>query len=387
MSGSLDRRAFLRRAIGAAGWGLAIPLFAACAPAATPSPTAAPAKPAEKAADKPADKPVAAAPTAAAKPAESKPAEKAAAPAAGGSVTKVSYACASLNPYHIVAILGTEKPDLARKHGIEFDVVIANNSPNSVNAAVSGSVNVACVTPEAVWPAQNSTPDLKQIIGAADGTPYVLMVNPDIKTVADLKGKTVGASAVKGGADTTAMQILLLENGLKDTDYSIVQVGSVAERTAAMKAGTISGCAQQEPQATQMREAGFVALDDADNYPPLRNVQSLVVVAKQSWYGANEAAALGFARAWVDITKWLYEPANKAELIDIMIKTMKVEQNSAENAYERWWVKTKSAPLAPKVDAAKAAQHAENQKKVGNTNVPTDFAKLIDNSLIEKAIG
>jgi hypothetical protein len=39
------------------------------------------------------------------------------------------------------------------------------------------------------------------------------------------------------------------------------------------------------------------------------------------------------------------------------------------------------------VDAAKAAQHAENQKKVGNTNVPTDFAKLIDNSVIEKALG
>jgi hypothetical protein len=66
---------------------------------------------------------------------------------------------------------------------------------------------------------------------------------------------------------------------------------------------------------------------------------------------------------------------------------MKVEQKSAENAYERWWVKVKSAPLAPKVDATKAAQHAENQKKVGNTNVPTDFAKLIDNSLIERAIG
>ena len=33
-----------------------------------------------------------------------------------------------------------------------------------------------------------------------------------------------------------------------------------------------------------------------------------------------------------------------------------------------------------------AEQHAENQKKVGNTNVPADFARLVDNSLIEKAL-
>ena len=383
MAANADRRTFLRSAIGALGWGLAVPLFAACAPTSTPSPTAAPAKPADSKpaeAAKPADKPAEAA-----KPAE-KPAEKAAAPAAGGNVTKVSYVCASINPYHIVAVLATEKPELMRPHGVEIDVVIANNSPNSVNALVSGSVNFAAVTPESAWPAQAQTPDVLQVVGAANGTPYVFVVNPDIKKVADLKGKTIGASAVKGGADTTASQILLLENGLKEGDYNIVQVGSVAERTAAMKAGTISGCAQLEPQATQLRDAGFVELDDADNYPSLKNIQSLIVIAKKSWY-ENNPAALGFMRAWIDITKWLYDPKNKDELLAIMVRTMKVEQQAADNAYNRWWVKTQTAPVQPRVDAKMAAQHAENQKKVGNTNVPADFAKLIDNSLIEKAIG
>jgi NitT/TauT family transport system substrate-binding protein len=368
VSRNLDRRAFLRRAIGAAGWGLAVPLFTACAPSGAPSPTATPA----------------AKPTDAGKPAEAaKPA--AAAPAAPANITKVGYACASINPYHIVAVIGTEKPDMMRKYGVEVDMVIANNSPNSVNALVGGSVSTASVTPESAWAAQVQTPDVQQILGAANGTPYQLFVNTDIKQVTDLKGKSLGASAVKGGADTTAMQILLLENGLKEGDYSIIQVGSVAERTAAMKAGTISGCAQQEPQSTQLREAGFVELDDADNYPALKNVQTLVVLAKKSWYQANMDTALGFVRAWTDITKWLYDPKNKDELLGIMVKTMKVEQQAAENAYQRWWVKTQTAPLPPRVDLQMAAQHAENQKRVGNTNVPSDFSKFVDNSLVEKA--
>ena len=221
----------------------------------------------------------------------------------------------------------------------------------------------------------------------ANGTPYILVVNPDIKKVTDLKGKTIGASAVKGGADTTAAQILLLENGLKEGDYSIVQVGSVAERTAAMKAGTISACAQQEPQTTQLKEAGFAELDDADNYPPLKNVQSVISISKKSWYQANQDTAVSFVKAWIDTTKWLYDPKNKDELLGIMVKTMKVEQQAAENAYQRWWIKTQTAPLSPKVDQKMAEQHADNQKRVGNTNVPTDFAKFIDNSLVEKALG
>jgi len=348
-------------------------LLAACAPAA-PSPTAAPPEAAKGKPPEPAkDQAPSAAPTTA--------------PAAVGGVTKISYAMVTYSPYHIVPIISVEKPEMFRKYGVELDIVVTNNSPNSVSAMVGGSVNLAGGTPESVWPAQAQTPDIQLIMGMAKGTPYQLFVNPDIKKVADLKGKTLGASATRGGADTTALQILLLENGLKEGDYSIVQVGPIAERSAAMKAGTISGCAQQEPQSTQLREAGFVELDDAGNYPPLQNVQTLVGFARKSWYQANMDTAVSLVKAWIDTTKWLYDPTSKDEVIAILVKTHKVEQKAAENAYQRWWIKTQTAPLPPKVDPQMAAQQAENQKRVGNTNVPTDFAKFIDNSLVEKALG
>ena len=48
---------------------------------------------------------------------------------------------------------------------------------------------------------------------------------------------TLGVSAIKGGPDTTVLRLLLLENGLREGDYTIVQAGTVANHTAAMKAG------------------------------------------------------------------------------------------------------------------------------------------------------
>ena len=137
MSMRQDRRTFLKRAIGTAGAGLVVPLFAACAPASTQTPTSLP---------------------------QAQPAAATTAPAAVASVTKVSYAYASPNGFHFVATVGGEKPELAHKFGIEFDLLTTTNSPNAVNALMGGSVNVAACTPDSAWPAQDKAPDAKQLI-------------------------------------------------------------------------------------------------------------------------------------------------------------------------------------------------------------------------------
>ena len=378
MPRSVDRRTFLRRALAAAGWGLAVPLFAACAPAAAPSPTAAPApKPAGPA---PAASPAAApaAPAPAASPA-------AAAPATPASVTKVSYGIVSYNPFHIVIIVGTEKPELMRQHGVEIDLLLTGSAPAAVQAIVGGSMNMTTATMESAWAAQDKSPGLYQIADVSVGYPYSLIVNPEIKRATDLKGKPVGSTSVWGGADTTALRMLLYENGLNNGDFNVIPVGSIAERAAAMKAGTVMGVVQIEPQTSLLIDQGFVELDNADNYPELKGLQSITVLGKKDWYEPNMATAVAFFQGWLDITKWVYDPANKDEVIAIMAKTMKVDTKYAANTYERHLVKSKTAPTDLRVDLEAMARMADLQRKIGLENVPTEFAKYVDNSVVEKA--
>jgi ABC-type nitrate/sulfonate/bicarbonate transport system substrate-binding protein len=355
MSARHDRRAFLRRAASVFGAGVGVALLGACAPA-----------------------PPAAAPTAA-------PAAQSA-PAQAKGVSKVTYAYASVNPYHYVATVAGEKPDLAAKFGIQFDLLTTTNSPNAVNALVGGSVDVAAVTPDSAWPAQDKVPELKQVMAIADGTPYVLVGQPEIKKAAELKGMTLGASAVRGGADTTAIRVMLLENGLKDTDYTIVQSGSVSDRTAAMKARTIQAVAQLEPQATLLRDAGFPEIDNANNYTSLKNVHSVVLLAKQGWYtGGNAEVAQNFVRAWDSITKWIYDPANKDELLAITKKTMSVTDKPAENGYNLH-VGGKSVSMNLRINEKYMQQFVDNQRRAGTENLPTDAMKYVDNSLVDAAL-
>ena len=124
-----DRRTFLKLAGGLAGASFGLPLLAACTAPAHRTRGGTPAARLAQAA----------------------------------SVTKVSYAYASPNGLHFVATVGGEKPELAHKFGVEFDLLTTTNSPNAVNALVGGSVNVAATTPDSAWPALDKAPDIKQL--------------------------------------------------------------------------------------------------------------------------------------------------------------------------------------------------------------------------------
>jgi ABC-type nitrate/sulfonate/bicarbonate transport system substrate-binding protein len=352
-----DRRTFLKQCVGVASAGLVVPLFAACAPAATSPAPAAPQP--------------AAAPTTA--------------PAQGTAVTKVSYAYASPNGFHFVATVGGEKPELAHKFGIEFDLLTTTNSPNAVNALVGGSVNTAAATPDSTWPALDKAPDVKQLWVVANGTPYVLLAQPDIKKASELKGKTIGVSALVGGADTTAIRIVLNENGVGPNDYTLVQAGAISDRTSAMKANAIAACANLEPQASLLRDAGFPEIDTADNYTSLKNVHSILLIAKQSWYQGNPDVAANYLRAWDAITKWIYDPANKAEVLAISKKTMGGTDQGVEAVYNLHVV-NQSLPQNVRINEKPMQQFVDNLKKAGAEGVPTDPMKYVDSSLVAKTL-
>jgi NitT/TauT family transport system substrate-binding protein len=364
MSTRHDRRTFLRYVVGATTAGAIVPLLTACsAPATSTAPAAT--QPAAGAANP------AAAPTTA--------------PAVGANVTKVSYAYASPNGFHFVATVASEKPELIRKFGVEFDLLTTTNSPNAVNALVGGSVNSAAATPDSAWPAQDKAPEVKQLWPVASGTPYVLLAQPELKKAADLKGKTIGVSALVGGADTTAIKIVTSENGLTSTDYTLVQAGAISDRTAAMQAKSIDACANLEPQASLLRDKGFPEIDNADNYPALKNVHSIMLIARTSWVTSNPELAANYVRAWDAVTKWIYDPANKAEVLAISKKAMGGTDAGVEAVY-KLHVTNQSLPQSLRINEKYLQQFADNLRKSGSENVPSDAMKYVDNSLAVRTL-
>ena len=172
--------------------------------------------------------------------------------------------------------------------------------------------------------------DLIAVMGGDHGFLKLVTV-PEIKTFADLRGKTVSVDARTTGYAFVLFE-LLDRNGLREPDYSVERAGGVLQRFQALMEKKHAGTLLLSPFEVQAEAKGFnvlaVALQTFGKY------QGLVAGVRQSWAEANRDALIGFIRAYVKAVDWLYEPANKAEALAIFSKNLpSVPKEGVETAY------------------------------------------------------
>jgi len=165
-------------------------------------------------------------------------------------------------------VIGDELPLWATKEGGFFDqqklnVTLTNiASAQGVPAIISGQTQFAQVGGSEVLSANAGGGDLVVVAQLAGVYPFVLEVASEIKTVNDLKGKKVGVSSV-GSSSDIATRVALRKMGLDpEKDVSIIAVGSVQQRTAALLAGAIQAGVAQPPDTLALEDKGYHVLYD-----------------------------------------------------------------------------------------------------------------------------
>ena len=155
-----------------------------------------------------------------------------------------------------------------------------------------------------------------------------LVVAPDIKTFADLKGKSLSVDA-----RTTGYAFVLLEmlrrNGLSEGDYHVERVGGTAQRWEALRQGKQSGTLLSAPFNILAREQHFRQLAQASK--TLGPYQGNVAATRRSWAKQNRSKVIAFIRGYVQAVDWLYDHANRDEAIRILLKNLpEMSQQLAE---------------------------------------------------------
>ena len=130
---------------------------------------------------------------------------------------------------------------LYRKHGLDAELIFIQSSTMSVSTVVSGDVQIANVSGGAVASAAVGGASLVMTACYINTLPYELIVQESVKSVEDLRGKSVGISRVGSSSDVAA-RVLIKGLGLEPVrDVPIIQVGGPTERAAAFRTGRIVG--------------------------------------------------------------------------------------------------------------------------------------------------
>jgi NitT/TauT family transport system substrate-binding protein len=147
------------------------------------------------------------------------------------------------------------------KHGLDVDLVLLVGAPLAVTALVSGETPIVHAGASAVVTSNLQGSGAVLVAGGANRFPYVLFVTDEIKRVEDLRGKKFGVSRI-GSADNAAAVTVLNRFGIKETDVTYVQAGSIPARLAAMQTNALQATLLQAPETLKAKEIGMRALLD-----------------------------------------------------------------------------------------------------------------------------
>jgi NitT/TauT family transport system substrate-binding protein len=211
----------------------------------------------------------------------------------------VRIAYSSVNP-HALLVSMAEKRGLYAKYGLTSTIVYVSGGSTVIQAMVSGDIDLGQLTGAPGVAANLRGADILYIAMSDDRMGYQLVTRPEVKSIAELKGKRIGISRF-GSSSEFGARVLLQRAGLDPKLVSILQIGNEAERLAALKSGGIDGSVFNAPFGSAAKKFNFNIIADAVALGiPYFNTG---ICGSAKLLQKNETRILNFLRAYVEAIK------------------------------------------------------------------------------------
>lgn len=259
---------------------------------------------------------------------------------------------------------------------IDIEPVRIDAASQSIQMVLTGAVDILSSNTELALKAIDKGADLVIIGNEAARVPWSLMARPEIRSIADLKGKIVGVTQLQD-ASTTMTQILLQKGGLKPGDYEMIQVGGTPTRYAALVRGAVQATVLAQPQDFVASDAGMKkigAVQDAFEGP------AIVFVARKSWAQKNPELVTRFMRGALEGMRWLNDPKNRNDAIRLLAKRINASEDHARATYEMY-MQQKVMSTNGELPMA----HIRNYLALSNEGASADLSKYVNFSYLERA--
>lgn len=301
---------------------------------------------------------------------------------------RLAYAAA---PAQLVPVV-FQNPSVMKHYGKTYTVesIHFGGSSQELTALAAREIDIAALAFSTFGLAiQNAHMEDLRLIGDLyqDGvgdhysSEYVVSAKSNIKTVKDLKGKTLASNGI-GGAVDIAMRKMLLDNGLvADRDYRIIEVAfpnmpAMLEEAKVDLAGMIAPFSLRAKKQYGVRT--LFTIKDA-----MGVAQTTLMAARTPFIDENRAALVDFFEDAQIGTKWFLDPANRSKALDIVSRFTKQPVSSYQD-----WLFTKSdyyrdPEVRPNVVALQ--NNLNVQKDLGFLKISIEASKYSDLSMVNEA--
>jgi NitT/TauT family transport system substrate-binding protein len=270
---------------------------------------------------------------------------------------------------------------LFKKHGLDVSLKKIPQKDRHL-AIASGDIQCAATTVETwiVWNANGvATTQIFQMDKSfgADG----MVVKPGISKIADLKGKTVAASA-PGTAPYFTLAWMLKKNGLSIKDVKVVNLEPQAAANAFVAGtGDLDAGMTYEPYLSAVRarpEAGRIIATTLD-YPMVMDTFGCT----PKFLADNPKAAKGLAEAYFDAVEMIRtDPKKSFEIMGADVK-QSAEAFEKSQSFLRWQDRAANQKFFAGEHAAFSKEAADLLLEAGIIRQVPDLSRLADTRFIK----
>jgi NitT/TauT family transport system substrate-binding protein len=243
-------------------------------------------------------------------------------------------------------------------------------------ALVSGETDYHTVISPSVVAALRGIP-VRVMACFTPGITTAIIARPDIKTIQDLKGKTIGLNSLGGGLEATVRLMLKHFAIDPDKDVKFLATGPVETRFAALKQGLTVATAGSTPVDYLGKKMGYVVLArayDLFSYPNTGLVASMKKIKEKP----DEIKRV--IKAGIKANRYIHQ--NRDGAIQVMMQWMKIDKETAAATYDS---AAKSYNDDGSVPEAGLRIVIDEARKAANISRDVSSNEVVDLSILREA--
>jgi NitT/TauT family transport system substrate-binding protein len=190
-----------------------------------------------------------------------------------------------------------QEEGLFKKHGLDIELIHIASTSKAIQSMLSGEIQFTTADALNSIQAVAAGADVVMVCEGVNRFVFSLMARPELRRVADLKGKKIGITRL-GSSTHTAVLYVAAKAGLGPNDYTLLQLGEVPNILTTLMAAQIDAGALSPPTNSRAKKVGLHELVnlgvDGPEYP------STVIASTRAYVKANPDTTRRMVRALGD---------------------------------------------------------------------------------------
>ena len=247
---------------------------------------------------------------------------------AGGALAqeKIRIGLSSVSALHS-ALWVAEQKGFFRRQALETEIIVTGQGATAgIGALLANDIQFVSSAGDSLVNAALRGGETVMIAASVNRGLNRIMVRPEIKTPADLKGKKIAATRV-GAVSHSVLLMMLKRWNINPAEVQVLQLGSSPNMLQALEKGGVDGAVMTLPFVFIAEDRGFrvlVDLAETDIY-----YLHTMIASTRSYLRTKRDTALRFLKGFLEGIAFFKQ--NKKESLEIVRKKLRINADQERN--------------------------------------------------------